>query len=319
MDNTLRISISGASGLLGTFLTKHFVSKGYAVKCHRNKSAIPIELENYQLDWVTGDIRDQYVVKELIKDCDLFIHSAAMVSFEKSDVEKMMSVNVEGTKRVVDNLIGTDIKLIHISSISALGRIDQGKEISEKTTYNHEVKNSAYAQSKYLSELEVHRGIAEGLSAMLLLPSIILGRNNHNSSSSTLWSQILKMPKFAPAGANGFVDVRDVVKATNLCINKWQNGEKFVINGHNLEYIALYDKVVKLKKLKIKPSKISPTFLLCMLPFVKLFYFLTNTNNKISKDTILTTSKSYSYSNQKSIKDLQLKYYSIDDTLNDFV
>ena len=89
----------------------------------------------------------------------------------------------------------------------------------------------AFAQSKYFSELEVHRGIAEGIHAMVLSPSVILGNNERTTSSATIWNQILKFPQFAPQGANGFVDVRDVVKAANACLKNWKSGVKFIING----------------------------------------------------------------------------------------
>lgn len=315
MDKKLHVSITGASGLLGTYIAIAFLEKGHIVKGHRNKSAVPSELSHYDMEWVQGDIREQSVVSELLKGCDLMIHCAAMVSFEKKQFETMISINVEGTKIVVNEMISKNIKLIHISSIAALGRVDQCESIDESVLFNLEAKNSAYAQSKYYSELEVYRGIAEGLDAMILSPSIILGKNQRNTSSSTLWSQILKMPKFSPKGANGFVDVRDVVQATVNCIAHWKSGEKYILNGHNLSYFDLYNMVVEFKNIKVKPMKISPRILYMLLPFAKLFFTLIGTSSKISKDAILSTSMSYKYNNAKSINELGVDYHTVESSL----
>ena len=315
MDNKLNISITGASGLLGTYMAKSFIEKGHVVKGHRNKSAIPSELIDENIEWVQGDIREQFVVTELLKGCDILIHCAAMVSFEKKQFDSMMSINVDGTKMVVDNMISKNIKLIHISSIAALGRVDNCKPIDEKVLFNPDVKNSAYAESKYESELEVYRGIAEGLDAMILSPSVILGKNQRNTSSSTLWDQILKMPKFSPKGANGFVDVRDVVQAAENCLQNWNSGEKYILNGHNLSYFDLYNKVIEFKNIKVKSVKISPSILYILLPFAKFFFFLTRTHSKISREAIMSTSMSYAYDNNKSINELGVNYTSIDSSL----
>jgi nucleoside-diphosphate-sugar epimerase len=319
MDKKFNISITGASGLLGTYMTKQFISQGHSLKCHRNKSNIPVELNDYDLEWIQGDIRDQYVVNQLILDCDVIIHCAAIVSFDKKDLGQMMSINIQGTKALVDNLIGKSTKLIHISSIAALGRVDKAGEIDEKVVFNSEVKNSAYAQSKYLSELEVYRAIAEGVNGMILSPSVILGKNERSSSSATIWKQILKFPTFAPKGANGFVDVRDVVQAAENCLVNWRDGEKFIINGHNISYLELYSKVLNYRKMKVKPAKVSPFLLLMILPFARLYFFLTRTSSKISKEAILSTSRTYSYSNAKSISQLGVNYHSLEASLSAFL
>lgn len=315
----MRVVITGASGLVGTFAALRFLEMGYDVTCHRNNSPIPAELTDKNLHWIQGDIREQETILKLIEKADIIIHTAAVVSFDKSDVERMNAINIGGTKLLVDHLIGTDIKLIHVSSISALGRVDKGKMVDETVSFDEKLKNSPYGKSKFLSEMEVHRAIAEGMQGMIVLPSIILGSNKRNSSSSTLWDQILKMPRFAPAGANGFVDVADVVESIVACLKHWKNGEKYIVNGHNVEYIDLYKKVLKFKGKKTQPKKIHPSFLLVMLPFVKLFYFLTNTHSKVSKDSIITTSQSFTYDNSKSIEDLKLSYTSLDTSVSNYV
>ncbi len=315
----LRISISGASGLLGTFIVQHFYAKGHVLYCHRNQSSIPQELQDLNIKWIQGDIRDQFVVNQLVNCCDVFIHTAAMVSFSASMIDHMMSVNIEGTRLVVDHCIGKNVRLIHISSIAALGRVDEGVAIDEDVHFNINGENSAYAQSKYLSEMEVHRGIAEGVEAMILSPSIILGSNERNSSSATIWNQILKFPKLAPKGANGFVDVRDVVQGIEKALINWRNGEKYIINGHNLSYVELYMKVLQHRSIKVRPSPINPIILKAMLPFVKLVFFMLRISSKISLDAINSTSKTYRYKNIKSRTELGLTYKEIEESIAYFL
>ena len=316
MKDKIKIGITGASGLIGSHLAKLLLDTGeYDVKGLHVSSFIPQMLENYDMEWVQGDIRSFEIIPDFVEDLDIVIHAAAVVSFKKSDNDRMFQINIEGTKNLVNHLLDTNKKLIHISSIATLGRKNGKPMVDEKDFWNDSLHFTSYAHSKFLAEMEVERGISEGLEAMIVLPSIVLGNSERNTSSSNIWSQIQKFPSFSPRGANGFVDVHDVASYIHQCILDWKQGERMILSGHNLKYSYLYDFVNRFQNRDVKVRAMSPRALLILLPFVLLFFKLFKIRSEISRSAIITTSKSYDFDNSHSIELYGDLYTNIDITL----
>lgn len=303
MDKKLKIGITGASGLVGSHLASSLVDDGiYEVFGLHTSGYIPNILKDKKVNWVKGNLLDEGVLEDFIKDLDIIIHSAAIVSFHKADIDNMYDVNVEGTKNLVDLLIGSEKKLVHISSIATLGRKDGQISINENDFWNDNLPHSKYAHTKFLAEMEVQRGIAEGLQAMIFLPSIILGHAERGTSSASLWRQIDKFPSISPRGANGFVDVHDVVTYVKKGITDWKNDERMILNGHNIPYKKLYEMVHSATGRKINVRILNPRLILIILPFVNFFLKILGIPTTLGKDAVMTTSKMYEFENAHSIK-----------------
>lgn len=168
-------------------------------------------------------------------------HCAAIVSFDPKERKQMIASNVEGTANLVNAALENGIKKIcHVSSVAALGKLDNELLITEETNWLPSKKISGYSESKFFSETEVWRGIEEGLNAVIVNPSIILGPANWNTGSAKMFKTIKDGMKFYTRGITGFVDVRDVVNAMVLLMDD-QNFEKsknqrFLISSENLSY-----------------------------------------------------------------------------------
>ena len=316
MKDKKRIGITGASGLLGSHLAKELLQTGqYLIKGLHVSSFIPSFLQDEDIEWVQGDIRDYNVVEDFISDVEIVIHAAAVVSFKKKDNERLFEINVDATKNLVNQMIGTEKMLVHISSIATLGRKEGKKLIDENDFWNDSLNFTSYAHSKFLAEMEVERGFSEGLQTMIFQPSIILGTTERNTSSSNIWTQIAKIPWLSPQGANGFVDVLDVVKYVKSGILDWKNGEKMIVSGHNLKYKFLYEKFNQSNNIKGRVRELNPRFLLLLLPITKLFFKIFGIRSEISKSAITTTSKAYRFDNSKSITLYGNLYTPVESTL----
>ncbi len=150
-------------------------------------------------------------------------------------------------------------KLCHVSSIAALGRPEnQSDLIDENLVWKTSKNNSNYAVSKYGAEREVWRGTAEGLDAVIVNPSIILGVAGKSQGSSRIFNTIREGLKFYPLGKNGFVDVRDVVKAMILLMNSDIRTERFILNADNIEYKSLFDLMAAAMGKPAPSVKVSP-------------------------------------------------------------
>ncbi len=233
------IFVTGATGLLGSHLLQALLLQGQPVKA-LYRSRIPQFKNSEQVEWIQGDILDVPSLTEALQNVQQVYHCAAMVSFHPKQKEDLYKTNVEGTANVVNACLETGVqKLLHVSSVAALGRLEN-KEIDE-TSHWLAQNSSEYGKSKHLAEMEVWRGIGEGLEAVIVNPSIILGTGDWNEGSSKIFQTFYKEFPWYADGVTGFVDVLDVVNAMILLMNSTITAERFILNAENVRYKDLFD------------------------------------------------------------------------------
>ena len=175
---------------------------------------------------------------------DAVIHSAAKISFVPGDDKEMFKTNIEGTANVVNAALLKNIKrLVHISSVAALGRTANGETVTEKKQWEDSNTNTKYAISKYNAEMEVWRGIGEGLNAVIVNPGTILGYGNWNNSSCAIFKNVYNEFPWYSNGINGFVAVEDVAKATILLMESDISNERFIVNGDNWSFREVFNSI----------------------------------------------------------------------------
>lgn len=238
-----KILVTGGTGFLGSYILKALIEKGYQVRALCRSSKRPSYIPGVilgKIEWVDGDVLDVVSLDDAMKGIDAVIHAAAVVSFQRSDRQLMQSVNVEGTANVVNLALENNVtRLVHVSSVAALGRSEQGGEVNEEKKWEENKLTTHYARSKFKAELEVWRGIAEGLDAVIMNPSTILGYGDWHQSSCAIFRNIYKGFNWYSPGINGFVDVEDTARAALLLLESNISGERFIINGDNWPFKQL--------------------------------------------------------------------------------
>jgi dihydroflavonol-4-reductase len=134
-------------------------------------------------------------------------------------------------------------RLVHISSIAALGRTAHGGQVDEEKKWEESKMNTHYAKSKYRAELEVWRAMGEGLNAVIVNPATILGYGDWNVSSCAIFKSCYNEFNWYSPGINGFVDVEDVARATVLLMESSYNDQRFIINGDNWPFKQLLETI----------------------------------------------------------------------------
>ena len=237
------VFVTGGTGFLGAYIIKELVYKGIPVRAIRRSnnlpSFIPAAVLN-EVQWIEGDVLDLVGLDEAMDGVDTVIHSAAKVSFNGRERKEMFRVNIEGTANVVNVAIEKNIRhFIHVSSVAALGRKTNGTIVTEEKQWEESKVNTNYAISKYQAEMEVWRAIGEGLHAVIVNPSTILGYGNWNSSSCAIFKTAYTEFPWYTSGINGFVDVEDVARAIVLLAEKDISGERFILNSDNWSFKQL--------------------------------------------------------------------------------
>jgi nucleoside-diphosphate-sugar epimerase len=200
------ILITGGTGFLGSYIIKELVEKGHTVRAIRRSAKLPFWISKDILDkveWVDGDILDVVALQDAMEGVSAVIHSAAAVSFNKKDRKQMYQVNVEGTANVVNIALEMNVpRLVHISSVAALGRTVNGLHVNEEKKWEESKTNTHYAISKFKAELHVWRGMSEGLDTVILNPSTILGYGDWKSGSCAIFKQVHDGFKWYTSGIN---------------------------------------------------------------------------------------------------------------------
>jgi dihydroflavonol-4-reductase len=323
MNKNSKIFVTGATGLVGSYLLHELHSAGYnnLHALHRpsaNKNVVK-DLEHL-VSWHVGDVTDMFSLEEAMQDAKVVFHAAAVVSYDSRDYHKLMKINVEGTENVIN--VATDLGVehfIHVSSIGAIGRDKNEKQVTEKAKWERTPLLTNYSISKYQSEQIVWRAAAEGLAVTIVNPSIILGAGNWEQSSTTLFRQVYEGLKFYPVGTTGFVDVKDVARFMRLVMEQRIVGERFIVSATNLSYQSFFTKVATAMG-KTPPSiRVTPLLRALAWRIEWLRSRLTGKRVVITKETATTSAQTYFFDNTKSLQIAGFQYTDIDNTIKNAV
>jgi nucleoside-diphosphate-sugar epimerase len=239
------VFVTGGSGLIGTFLIPELLRQGHQVKA-LYRGQVPAMPRAEQVQWLEGDVLDIVVLREALQGVSHVFHCAGLVSYAPQDEEQLKQVNIEGTANVVNACLELGgIKLCHVSSIAAVGRAKGARVLNENSKWDSAEEHPAYASSKYWGELEVWRGVSEGLDAVIVNPSVILGPADWSRSSTQLFKYVYSERPFYTGGSANFVDVRDVVEAMMRLAFSDISGERFILNAGLLSYKEFFERTAR--------------------------------------------------------------------------
>jgi nucleoside-diphosphate-sugar epimerase len=293
------ILVTGATGLVGSHLIKQLVQQNRQVRA-LYRSAIPSFEGSDKVEWIKGDILDVFSLEDALQNVQQVYHCAAIVSFSPKEKNNLLHTNIEGTANMVNACIDAGIqKLLFVSSVSALGRIRENVMIDETMNWTEETSNSEYGKSKYLAEMEVWRGIAEGLNAVIVNPSIILGAADWNKGSTAVFKKAYDEFAYYTDGVTGFVDINDVVQAMILLMESDVAAQRFILNGDNVSYRELFTQIANAFDRKPPYKKASPLLAEIVWRVETVRCKLSGSKPLLTKETTKTAQAKVYFSNKK--------------------
>ena len=252
------ILVTGGTGLVGSHLITALVARGRSVKAIY-RSEVPVFPGSEKVEWLQADILDVLALQDVMQGIDQVYHCAAVVSFNPRNRESLYRTNIHGTANIVNAALEAGIgKLLFVSSVAALGRLRKGVVVNETMNWSKETSNSEYGKTKYLAEMEVWRGAAEGLDAVVVNPSIILGESDWTKGSTGIFRSVYNEFPWYTEGVSGFVDVEDVVEAMILLMESSVTGQRFILNAGNIPYKEVFDHIAACFEKKAPYKKVSP-------------------------------------------------------------
>lgn len=302
------VFVTGGTGFIGAYIIRDLIEKGYTVRAIRRSKKLPAFIDSaivQKVEWVDGDLLDISGLLEGMSGADAVIHSAATVSFDAAHREEMYKTNICGTENIVNCCIELNIpRLIHISSVAALGRTAETSRVTEEKKWEDTKANTHYAISKYKAEMEVWRGIGEGLNAVILNPGTVLGYGDWNSSSAAIFKNAFKEFPYYTTGINGFVDVEDIAA---ICLRMLENNisaERFILTGDNWSFKHLLETIADSMGKRRPYRHATPLLGQLAWRLEKFKSFLTGSKPLLTRETArVAQSKTY-FDNQKILSAL---------------
>lgn len=309
MERPLKnILVTGGTGFLGSYLIKNLVEKGFTVRGIRRSAKTPFFIPEEiwsKVEWVEGDVLDVVSLADASQGMDAVVHSAAVVSFSPGERSRMYAVNVEGTANVVNAALENGVgRLLHVSSIAALGRTTKPETVTEEKKWEENKNNTHYAISKHHAEIHAWRGFAEGLRGVVINPSTILGYGDWHSSSCAIFKNAYREFPWYTKGVNGFVGVEDVAEAAVRLLDSPIHAKRFIVSGENRSFQDLFNAMADGFGKKRPHREATKTLGALAWRMEKLRSFFTGSKPLLTRETAKISHSKTSFSNKAILEAL---------------
>jgi dihydroflavonol-4-reductase len=227
------VAVTGPTGHIGANLVRTLLSKGHKVRTlvHNDQKA----LEGLDVEIIKGDVADLYSLQKAFTGAEMVYHLAAVISISMNDWPAVEAVNVTGTRNVVEACLSSNVRrLIHFSSIHAMTQEPLNEVLDERRPLVDSQGCPPYDRSKAAGELAVRQGIEQGLDAVIVSPTSVIGPYDYQlSHMGTVFLALAqgKLPALVEGGFD-WVDVRDVVSGAIAAAEKAPQGAKYMLSGH---------------------------------------------------------------------------------------
>ena len=327
MKTMSKILVTGGTGLVGAHLLYYLTKDGYhpiAIKRTNSNILNVKKIFSYyskdsatlfkKITWKECDILDIVTLEDIIKDSVEIYHCAALISFNNNDKNEMINVNTTGTANVIDLALKHNIKrLCYVSSIATLGS-NNNLPLDENCIWDWTNK-SGYAISKHLAEMEVWRGFAEGLSGVIVNPSLIIGPGSWESGIGTIINRSQSGLPFYPPGSCGVIDVKDLTEIMIKLMKTNISNERFIINSDHITYKDLMSIVATSFNKKPPYIRLRPFIMKFFIVLDIIWNTVRGKRIELSTDAVKYTTQEIRLNSKKINDNIKHHYRNIETTL----
>lgn len=311
------VLVTGGTGCIGSNLAARLVESGHRVRILRRETSDLRAIAGVEVEHYIGDVRDQESIQTAARGCDVIFHTAAIVSFSRKRRALQHEVNVSGTRNVVNACLGAGVRrLVHTSSVAAVGYAGSGALATEEVAYNWGEAHG-YRYSKHLSELEILDGVRHGLDAVIVNPSVVVGERDIYFHGGQIIRDIRsgRIPFYVDGGMN-IVYTGDVVKGHILAAEKGRVGERYILAGENLTHKEIFERTADLVHGKRPMGKLPLGVLKIAASAIEGLSSLMGVEPLITRELALNAGRLNWFSSAKAERELGYTASSFDHAIN---
>lgn len=310
--------VTGSTGFLGVNLVHALVEDGWHVIALRRRSSNTRDLNPLDIEQVEGDVLDlESLRRTLPAKVDAVFNVAADTSMWSRLNERQNRINIDGTRNIVQAALEKKVgRFIHTSSIGAFGNI-HGPVISESTPSRGREAQINYYRSKYFSELEVDKGLAQGLDAVILNPAQIVGRFDYHYTPQMFDSLRRGLMPGMPRGSMVLGHARDYAHAHVAAFSKGRTGERYILGGVHASFHEVFSVIGELVNRNVPARPLPPVALNCIAYLLEKVSLLTRQEPMLTREKVFLLNHPLRVSSAKAERELGFTTCSLQEMFSD--
>ena len=316
------ILVTGATGHIGNVLVKGLLSNGHQVRALVLPGEDLAPLEGLKIEVVVGDILDKDTLANAFEGIDTAYHLAGIVTIMPGKNELVQRVNVDGTRNVLEAAQKAGVKrLVYTSSIHAIQRVPHGITIDERVPFDPDNPVGEYDRSKAQATLEVLDFVEDGLDAVIVCPTGVIGPNDYRGSEMgrLIEECAQSRPQLYIDGSYDFVDVRDVANGLQQAAAKGKAGECYILSGELISVKQILDLVQDVTGERFPRFKIPMWLARFIANFTPSYYRLTKTTPRFTPYSLETITSNADISHEKARRELGYQPRRLQESISDTV
>jgi len=312
----MKYLVTGATGLLGNNVVRLLVAAGEEVRVLTRDKSDPRPLEGLPVERVRGDVRDAAAVAAGCQGMDAVIHSAGHVHLGWTQRDLHEQINVQGTRNVAAAARAAGAKLVHVSSVNALGLGLRTQPADEESALPGIVE-CPYVLTKRAAEQIVLEEVGRGLVASIVNPGLLLGPWDWKPSSGKMFLAVARFAPWAPTGAVSFCDARDVAAGTIAAAARGASGRRYVLCGHNLTYRQGWQEMARVAGKPGPMLPMGPLFRGAVLPIIGVWNTLARQESDANSAALAMGQQQHCFSSARAVQELGYQIRPLRETLEE--
>lgn len=316
------IVVTGGTGHIGNVLVRELLNSGEKVRVVIPSFEDDSPLDGLEVEKVEGDVLDYTSLIRAFNGADIVYHLAGIVSITSAKKQLLYNVNINGTKNVIDACLECNVKrLVYTSSVHAFVEPPLGTPIVESTEIDPKKVTGDYAKTKATATLEVKKAIKQGLDAVIVHPSGVIGPYEYKLSNTgqMIIDYVNKKIPGCIEGAYDFVDVRDVASGIILACKNGINGDNYILSGERVTIDELFRMLESITKINSPTFKVPSWMAMVISPFMQAYSAIKKSKPIITPYSIHTLSSNSQISHEKAEKMLGYSHRPMINTIKDTV
>jgi dihydroflavonol-4-reductase len=309
----MKAAVTGGSGVVGSAVVRHLVEAGHEVRALARSGESERRLRDLGAEPVPGDILDGTSVHHLVEDCQWVFHVAGVNELCPRNPELMWTVNVDGTRIVLDACAGAGVeRMIHTSSAVVIG--ETSGTIATETSSHRGHFLSEYERSKWEAERIALRR-THPFEVVAVNPSSVQGPGRVTGTGALFLAAARGRLPFAIEATFSIVDIDDCARGHLLAAERGEPWQRYLLSGATLTTRQVFSKLGALTGRRWRPWYVRSEVLKAIAPAVDVAFRLVGGQSPLCAESARVLTAGSRYDGSLAATELGLHYTAVDETL----